>query len=413
MKVVIANNSGFRNKGCEAMTKVIVREITKLMHDAEFRVFTNDPVYDALWMHDHVSFLASPFGGRLDRMLERFAISEGWLYCRISKLLKKDAMRKALEAFNWADAVLSTGGDVFSSTYGTLTAHLLPIRLAIRKKKSVILVAHSIGPFKNEKEYNLFVKVMKKISLITVRESRSFKYVKNMSLGKTKVELTADPAFALPPAASQCIEQLWNIYKIPHDQPTIGIAPSQSIAFYGKLSYTHHFEVLLTLIKFLVNELNCHIVLIPHVQGSSTSSDDYVMCNQLYRHFNFSKDITVISLDHSAEEIRGMMSKLDLTIAERMHAAIASLSQNVPTFVVGYGVKTEGILGDIFGFNNLENHMISVKKLNEMILKERVKNLLGRRKEVARYLSKVIPSVKKNAKRNFTLIMDVLKPGEK
>jgi len=411
MKFVITNNTGFRNKGCEAMNKVIVGELTKLIQDAEFRVFTNDPMYDALWMRDNpnVSFLVSPFGGRLDQILERLRISEGWLYYQMSKLLKKEVMKNAIETLDWSDIVLSTGGDIFSSTYGTLSAHLLPIRTAIRKKKKVILVAHSVGPFRNKKQYDLFTKVMQKVSLITVRESHSLEYVKGMNLDKVNVELTSDPAFALSPVDLEHVKKLWEIYNIPYGQPIIGIAPSQSIHLYGNVSYITHFKVLLTLTKFLINKLKCHILLIPHARGLSTLADDSVICNQLYRCLNFSKDITVISLDHSAEEIRGISSKLDLMIAERMHAAIASLSQNVPTFVVGYGVKTEGILGDIFGFNNLENYMISVKKLNEAFLKERIKNLLGRRKEVVRYLSKVMPSVKEKAKRNFTLVMDVLR----
>jgi polysaccharide pyruvyl transferase WcaK-like protein len=123
----------------------------------------------------------------------------------------------------------------------------------------------------------------------------------------------------------------------------------------------------------------------------------------------FSEDITVVSHDHSAEEIRAMVSRLDLMIAERMHAAIDSLSQNVPTFLIGYSIKSKGILGDIFGFDSLEDYLLSIKKIDDARLKERVTNLFNRRKEVATFLSKTMPRIKEKAERNFTLIMDVLK----
>ncbi|MGQ9507715.1 MAG: hypothetical protein ACUVTB_07690, partial [Candidatus Bathycorpusculaceae bacterium] len=62
-----------------------------------------------------------------------------------------------------------------------------------------------------------------------------------------------------------------------------------------------------------------------------------------------------------------------------------------------------GNFSDIFGFDSLEDYMISVKKMDQEKLEERVKNLLDRRNEVAKGLSKVMPHIKEKAKRNFTL----------
>jgi colanic acid/amylovoran biosynthesis protein len=99
-------------------------------------------------------------------------------------------------------------------------------------------------------------------------------------------------------------------------------------------------------------------------------------------------------------------------IAERMHVAIASLSQNIPTFAIGYSLKAKGILGDIYGFNNLDDYLISVKNLNGKMLQERVNNIINNRKKVTQHLSKVMPSIKEKAKRNFTLTFDVLNHGK-
>ena len=54
-------------------------------------------------------------------------------------------------------------------------------------------------------------------------------------------------------------------------------------------------------------------------------------------------------------------------IAARTHASIASYSTNVPTLVIGYSVKANGIAKDIFG--TTDNYVISVQTLqNEMDL---------------------------------------------
>jgi len=228
-----------------------------------------------------------------------------------------------------------------------------------------------------------------------------------MKLESTRIELTADPAFCLEPDM-ETVRKIFKIYNISKEKTLVGVAPSQGIAYYSRTGYENHVDALRKLLKFLIEKLGCHVILIPHVHESSVTNDDRVICELLYRKLSFPEDVSMISLTCSAEEIRAIVSTLDLMIAERMHAAMASLSQNVPTFVVGYSVKAEGILSDIFGFDSLEDYMISVKKMDEEKLKECVKNLLDRRSEVTKYLSKVMPRIKENAKRNFKLIMEVL-----
>jgi len=408
MKFLITNMDGFRNKGCEASLKATVNEMRGLDNTAKFKIFTWDPEYDTLWMNGnkHVSFLSVPFRGGIP-FLGHDSFSRSWQYRLIGKLGISKSTKSSMEAFQWADAVLSTGGDVFSSTYPGFFIRLASIEVAASFKKPAILVGHSIGPFEKEREYKAFTKAMRHVQLITARESLSLKYLERMKLKNTKIELTAEPAFCLEPDTEN-IEKIWRIYDIPAEKTLVGVAPSQAIAHYSKIPYDNHFKALQKLIQFLTKKLDCHVILISHVHEKSIKYDDRVMCELLYRKLGFPENVTVLSLTHSAEEIRGIVGRLDLMIAERMHAAIASLSQNVPTFVIGYSVKVEGILGDIFGFGLLEDYMISVKKIGEERLKEHVENLLDRRSEVAKYLLEVMPRIKKNARRNFTSIMEAL-----
>lgn len=402
MRFLIVNMYGFRNKGCEASAKAIVNEMTKIENKAKFKIFTMDHAYDALWMtrSKNVSFLADPFR-------KWFFFSRYWQYKLAGKLGIVSSIKRGMEAYQWADAVLSTD-DIFSSTYGGLFLCLARIQVAISSKKPVILIGQSVGPFENKREYKAFTKTMRHVQLINARESLTLKYLKKMNIKNTKIELTADPAFCLEPD-SKIIEHLWKTYNIQNNKTLIGITPSQAITYFGKTSYNDHFKTLEKLVKYLIKECECHIVLIPHVQDVIIKNNDRVICEMLCRKLRFPENLTVISLEHSAEEIRAIIARLDLLIAERMHAAIASLSHNVPTFVIGYSVKAQGILGDIFGFSSLEDYMIPVTGLNEEVLKERVKNLLDKRSEVTQHLSKVMPHIKENAKRNFTLAFDVLR----
>ena len=402
MRFLLTNDGVFRNKGNEAITKSIVNGILNLNPHAFFEIFTNDPTYDAFYIArtENVSFLAQPFK-------IWFPFTRWWHYLIISKLGLSASIRMGMDAFRSTDVVLSAAGDNFSSTYGALYQNVAFIQTALAFKKPVLLIGSSIGPFENEKEYTDFVKTVRNVPLITVRESVSLKYLQSMNLKNTRIEPSADPAFCLEPNTEN-IERIWKTYNLPTDKKIVAVAPSQGITHYVNNSYSGHLKTLQALVEFLIRERGFHVILIPHVHHMYAINDDRIICETIYRNLNFPEEVTVINLGHTAEEIRAIISRSEIMIAERMHAAIASLSQNVPTFVIGYSVKYEGILGDIFGFDNLEDYLIHIEKLNVKILKERVKNLLDRRKEVARYLSKVMPGVKENAKRNFTLIMDVL-----
>jgi colanic acid/amylovoran biosynthesis protein len=399
--------AGYRNKGLEARTKAIINGIVKLQPDARFNILTYDRDYDVLYSseNERVSFLANPsweyyISGKLS------FLPNSWYYRVIDRLRLSSVITRCMEAFKQSDVVLSSD-DIFNSMYGGLRRELVPLKTAACFRKPTVLVGHSIGPFKTRGEYQAFAKTMAHIQLITARESITLKYLKDMKLKNTRIELTADPAFCLEPDNDK-IEEMFASYKIPREKPLVGIAASQGIAYYAQTSYENHFRALRQLILFLTQHLDCHVVLIPNVQASNAENDDRIICELLYRKMGFPKDVTVVSLTPSAEEIMAMVGRLDLMIAERMHVAIASLSQNVPTFVIGYAIKSKAILGDIFGFDSLKDYLFPVKKIDDAELKERVKNLFDKRKEVETVLSKMMPRIKEKAERNFTLIMEVL-----
>jgi polysaccharide pyruvyl transferase WcaK-like protein len=398
--------SHHRNKGNEAIVKAIINGIVELEGNAHFNVLSGDPDYDALCAYENepVSFLADRLGKVYIGPIS--FLPSCWDYRLIGRLHISSAIRKCMEAFKQSDAVLHTD-DIFSSTYGNLLENLVEVKIGVSFGKPTVLIGHSIGPFETGAEYKAFTKTMAHVKLITARESITLKYLEDMKLKNARIELTADPAFCLEPDMEK-IGKIYAVYKIPREKPLVGIAPSQGITRYSQTSYENHFRVLQQLILFLTQNLGCHVVLIPHVHLSTVAYDDRIICDLLYRKTGFPENVSVVSLTHTAEEIRALASRLDFMITERMHAAIASLSQNVPTLVVGYSIKSEGILGDIFGFDSLDDYLISVRKIDEARLKERAKNLFNRRKEVASVLSKVMPRIKEKARRNFTLTMDVL-----
>ena len=405
MKFLITNMTGFRNKGCEAMTKVIVTELASRFSNTQFKIFSNDPAYDSLWMRSSINsrimFLPTPSTIH-DPLVRAYRI--------IRNTISLKTLKRSEDHFSWADAVISTGGDVFSSYYRNLEHHLTFIRSATRARKPVILLAHSIGPFKSEREQKLFEDAMRKVPLITIRESLSFEYVCKMDLENTNVELTADTAFLLPPANSKIIDRLWQVYHLPFDKPVVGIAPSQGITYYSKSSYEAHLKVLRDLIQYLTRKLDFHVILIPHVRENYVNNNDSILCSQIYRSLDFPSDVTVISLEHSTEELKGLIKRCDLIIAERMHAAIAALSQSIPALVIGYSIKARGILRDIFG-DDINKYLVEIDTLSVQSLKYKVQQILEEQNTISAHLKRIMPRITKFAMKNFDLLEKLLKEG--
>ncbi|MCL6557886.1 MAG: polysaccharide pyruvyl transferase family protein [Firmicutes bacterium] len=402
MNFLITNMTGFRNKGCEGMTKVIITEVKRRFPEARFMIFSNDPKYDELWISDKDSVIfsttppAAPWKGLL-RKVRRFPH-----YVR--------RYSEDLSPFAWADGVISTGGDVFSSEYGGLKRHLKPIHDALRRKKPVCLLSHSIGPFKKHSELKLFTRAAERLALITLRESLSLEYVKRMGLRNPRVELTADPAFLLKSADDKLIEKLWYNYGLPVDRPVIGLAVSQGIAGYAGCSREEHFSNLKSIIRFVIEKMGFHILLIPHVQERQIENDDRILCEWLWRELGFTKDVTVISHLHSAEEIKGLIGRCTLVIAERMHATIAALSQEVASLVVGYSVKAEGILKDMLGEELGRMCLISIRDCTEPALQERLMWISNNAEMIRKTLARSLPTIRQRALLNFDLLEEVLRP---
>lgn len=405
MNFVITNMTGLRNKGCEAMVRVIVEQLRARYKSAKFVVFSGDPAYDRYWLQDSpdVEVLptpGTPGGNGVARKI----------YNDLKKTLKKATAKKDVYdlCFAKADLVLSIGGDVFSSEYSGLKRHISQMERAFKLKKPVMLFAHSVGPFKSDEEVAVFKDVAKHFALMTVREGLSLKYVQDMRIPKVPLHQTADPAFVLKAADSATLERLWDYYHIPKTGKVIAVSLSQGIAGYVNSSSQNHADLLKRFLSQLVRLKDTHVVFVPHVLERTVGNNDAMICDQMLRALNYPSNVTVLSLQHSTEELKGMIGKCDFLVAERMHAAIAGLSQCVPTLVIGYSVKARGILEDVYPKELVNDYLISVTEMDKRDLYATFEIAYAGAQKVQGHMRAVMPDIKKRSLNNFELIEKLL-----
>lgn len=306
-----------------------------------------------------------------------------------------------------ADCVVATGGDIFGSDYGDIGIHLRPLDLAQRRGIATVLLAQSIGPFKTQREASRFVVTAAACDLITVREQRSYDYcITELKLDKRRVRLTGDPGFLLQTdlgAAGTLVGQC-----APPGNRYITMSISRGISAYGKVQAAEHLAAWKVFIGHF-RKLGYSIVLVPHVQRSVIAEDDRHLATEVCRSLGWPSDVRLVGANLSAGEMKGIIAGAHLNFAERMHAGIAGLSNAVPTGLIGYSVKSRGVLEGLFGYDNPSLPLLSVV---DFLKPERqdafARMLIERRDEMHARLSAVLPTVKRAAAENFELIAQML-----
>jgi colanic acid/amylovoran biosynthesis protein len=157
MSIVITGITGCRNRGVEALIGPTLDQIRQQRPTQQITVLTHTPDYDAVQLQEpgvkfeKADFQVNSRGRRL------------WLRKKAASLQGKpliiEPQTAAATAIREAALVIASGGDVFSSDYGSLQFHLAPLKLAQRHHLPVVFLAHSIGPFHSRQDTEAWLNV--------------------------------------------------------------------------------------------------------------------------------------------------------------------------------------------------------------------------------------------------------------
>ena len=411
MTILVTGVTGLANRGVEALVSPVVANLRQLFADEDVRVLTGTPEEDALHGDAYgCTFERDPFrrGFRLRQPLADRALR--------SLQRRTHRWRSIQEAISNATMIVSIGGDVFSSEYGGQTVHLEPLRIAVDNGVPVVFLAHSIGPYRTPKEASEWLKVARRAAIVTLREELSYAYVKNtLELRGPRIELTADPGFLLTPADAGMSSAHLAYYGPAGDGPLVGIVPSRGISRFTGLGTSghetagRHLQAWIEVIRYLIDRIEARVLLVPHVQVPGIN-DDPVICDAIVRGVGYDPRVKVAWGDLRAHEYKGLLAKCSLVIAERMHAAIGALSTNVPTLLVGYSVKAEGVLRQVYGGDDALSHcLISFEQfLTPAVAIKQVQMAWEAREDTRALLEENIPAVRARAQKNFEIIRQTI-----
>jgi colanic acid/amylovoran biosynthesis protein len=405
---VITGISSLRNRGVDALVTTSIEQLRQRLPSPSFLVLDQAPDYDACHLDQ------SDTRVRFDETLRPFYVSRiRSARMRASRFATRlapefQAVRQEIRA---ADLVCASGGDVFCSEYGRLSllAHLAPLRIAREFGRPYFLLAQSIGPFATAADREAFRAVARDATGISVRERISYDYLtQDLDLPESLVTHTADPGFLLRCPQPDRLANLRRYYGCDGTGPLIAITPSQAICHWMQADHRRHLEAWCAVVTMLLRELGAHIILVPHVQEIAPWNDDRILITEIVRHFEFDPRLRVVGADHSASELKGIISHCDMVVAERMHSCIAALSSGICAVAIKYSIKAEGIFRDLFTPEQLADGLLLTLDdfLDANAACAKIRTAWQMRPAVEARLKERLPDVERRAGLTFDLVAE-------
>lgn len=382
MNIAIYGNGGSGNHGCEAIVRGTVSVLGK---EHSYLIRSAAPEQDLCYGLDNLAQVQSAMNDPKKDLYFLLAYARLKLTGNYVSMDGRPYRAGIRDLKGNADVALSVGGDNYC--YGDSRIYAWLNKQYHRQGIKTVLWGCSVEPEAvREKSVR---RDLASYDLIVARESITFEALSKVN---PNTVLSPDPAFFMEPRACALDPKM-------ESGNVIGVNISPMIVSNeGKAGMAY--ENYKNLIAHILEHTDSDIALIPHVVWAS--NDDRTVLKKLYEEFGCNERLILVE-DHTAPELKYIISHCRLFVGARTHATIAAYSSCVPTLVVGYSVKARGIARDLFGTE--EGYVLPVQSLKDpMELTNAFRELLKREDADRAHLKAFLPDYRKRSDVLPTLI---------
>lgn len=361
INILISGYYGFDNSGDDAILKAIVKDLKENNSSVEITAFSKNP----------------PFTKKAYDInaVNRFGIKD------IIKAIKN------------CDLFLSGGGSLLQDITSTrsLLYYLILMKLAKLFNKPVMVYANGIGPIDRKINRFLTRKILNKVDLITLRDEDSQLFLENLGVVNDNIYITADPVFTLDPTEEEKIIKIFKDEGIPKDKPLVGV----SVRNWENVE--NLVDTLGKSIDYMIKKYNVNVILIPMHYPKDLSISNSILEKVNYEGCYILKD------KYSVEDIMGVIKKLEIIIAMRLHSLIYAATQDIPMVGIVYDPKVEGFLKSID-----MAYMCSVEDIEYEELIQKIDYVWENRKVLKSRLVELDEKMRNEALNNVHMALDLL-----
>ncbi len=181
------------------------------------------------------------------------------------------------------------------------------------------------------------------------------------------VRSAPDPAFAMKPAPAKAVqaiiehEGLTSFFESPvvmmtvvENDVTMRFAFKKHRSAQAKLR--KHLDFLAELVTYLVETKGANVLFLPHCIGPSRRADDRRVARDVISRAHLSEDrVRILNSEYDARELKGLVGRADLLVAERIHSLIGAIGVHTPFLCLGSQSddRCTGIIGELCGCGDL------------------------------------------------------------
>jgi len=396
----LIGNGGFYNRGCEAIHRATVDLLTQ-----EF-----DSCHFTAWSPDYARDLVQ---GKQPSVRWRPYYRSNWLWGPYSPLRVKFPLVQGLPSrslrdlastlLDMPDCVLSLGGDNFSLDYGLPRSFVAQCKYFQRRNIPTVIWSASVGPFDKDPAYEREIaEFLRRVSLITVRESYTLDYLSSLGVSDNVVRVY-DVAFALGPEKYDGPEADFLC-----SDDVVGLNVSELVLkWYGRGDRDAFQCEIAGFVRKLVHDGH-RVVLIPHVtrEDGRLSRNDAEFLKMIYERIgDVSEQVGILPANIPARQMKWLISQCRFFVGARTHATIAAVSSGVPTIAIAYSAKARGIWQDIFGHTD---YLLDADKVSTEALVQRMRLLIDDETSIRRTLREKGQEMLAGARKNAVALSELL-----
>lgn len=419
-KILFLNITGNTNKGDMSVVIGHIKCIKNFIPEAEITLLSGNVDIDRYYEKFGVEVRKHPWYRRKQSQFVTILIAS----CLITYAFVKKAFWLVVEKLNknWKDPlskydlVLDTLADRLNEPFHGFSECVYVLLITFLAEvligRPIIIGPASIGPLTSRLTRWLAYHILNRVSVILLREAGSKAYLASIGVQRPQVKLAADMAFLLDPAPPEVAEAILEEHGLKRgDKPLVGIIPRWFT--WKSVKEEDYYYLMAELIDFLVERLDAQVCLIPHagaVLYATGIPKDSDVCEKIRGLVRNQHRLFVIRDTLDPMEVKGVISKCNLVISWKLHAAIAATSCGVPTITLYYADKMKWILDDMMG---MKEYGIDIRKLNpEQLLSElksKIDNLWNQRATVTKELTTRTKIAKKLAMSHGEVLKTIAK----
>ncbi len=333
-----------------------------------------------------------------------------------------------IELVRKMDLVIDFSGDIWGDNADLLGEDrfyvgLIKDYVAQIFAQKTAMIAGSPGPFSEGKNLSFAQKVYNSFDIVTNREFLSKELLKSYGFDVSKTHSLTCPAFLFQPADINEIKHFHYVEQIlSNDRPSIGFLICgwnfTEGPFNKESRSDDDYTIFAEAIEKFSKIVDADIYLMSHSNGfpippkefKLIHGRDYPLIKQLQlllERRGIAKNIYALDEIYDAWQTKAIIGSFDMVVSGRVHAAVAAMSQYIPTVIVDYGHEPKA--HKLKGFADVagqENFVAQPDKENDLY--EKMITAWENRNYIKDSLISKIPEVKKLAKKNFSLLKQIV-----